>query len=137
MFRFIVHRLNFLKSVPMFALVYDSCLKMWLLLTAPEKLSWFDELENEVLSWEGTSISLHKFGGTQFNYQQREIGHLHSNGILDILFSRKIKQELLALGRVEEHHIFKKSGWVSFYILTENDLGNAKFLLKRAYNSMV
>ncbi|MNI80828.1 hypothetical protein D3C73_1373920 [compost metagenome] len=107
------------------------------MLTAPKKLSWFDELENEVLSWEGTSISLHKFGGTQFNYQQREIGHLHSNGILDILFSRKIKQELLALGRVEEHHIFKKSGWVSFYILTENDLGNAKFLLKRAYNSMV
>jgi len=136
MFRFIVHRLNFLKTIPFFALVYDSCLKIGVWLTAPEKLSWFDEIENEVLSWEGTNVSLHKFGGTQFNYGTKEMGHLHSNGLLDILFNRRAKQELLASGKAEIHHVFKKSGWISFYIATENDLANAKFLLKRAYQSM-
>lgn len=137
MFRFIVHRLNFLKAIPLFALIYDSCLKIGILLTAPEKLSWFDEIENEVLSWEGTNVSLHQFGGTQFNYGQKEIGHLHSNGLLDILFNKQVKQELLASGKAEVHHIFEKSGWISFYISTENDLANAKFLLKKAYQNMI
>ena len=137
MFRFIVYRLNFLKGIPLFALIYDSCLKIKMLLVAPERLAWFDEIENEVLSWDGTNVSLHKFGGMQFNYGQKEIGHLHSNGLLDILFTRQVKQELLASGKAEVHHVFKKSGWISFYILTEKDLINAKYLLNEAYRSRV
>ncbi|MFC1224054.1 hypothetical protein SAMN04488511_105248 [Pedobacter suwonensis] len=137
MFRFIVYRLNFLKGIPLFALIYDSCLKIAMLLVAPERLAWFDEIENEVLSWDGTNVSLHKFGGMQFNYGQKEIGHLHSNGLLDILFTRQVKQELLASGKAEVHHVFKKSGWISFYILTEKDLINAKYLLNEAYRSRV
>ncbi|WP_293789201.1 luciferase family protein [uncultured Pedobacter sp.] len=135
MFHFIVYRLNFLKGVPLFALIYDSCLKIAMFLAAPERLGWFDDIENEVLSWDGTNVSLHKFGGTQFNYGRKEIGHLHSNGLLDILVGRQVKQELLASGKAEVHHIFKESGWISFYILTEKDLINAKCLLKEAYQS--
>ena len=137
MFRFIVYRLNFLKGIPLFALIYDSCFKIAMLLVAPERLAWFDDIENEVLSWDGTNVSLHKFGGMQFNYGQKEIGHLHSNGLLDILFTRQVKQELLASGKAEVHHVFKKSGWISFYILTEKDLINAKYLLNEAYRSRV
>jgi Family of unknown function (DUF5519) len=137
MFRFIVYRLNFLKGIPFFALIYDSCLKIAMLLVAPERLGWFDEIENDVLSWDGTNVSLHKFGGIQFNYGQKEIGHLHSNGLLDILFSRQVKQELLASGKAQVHHVFKKSGWISFYILTEKDLISARYLLKKAYQSRI
>ncbi len=108
-----------------------------MLLVAPERLAWFDEIENEVLSWDGTHVSLHKFGGMQFNYGQKEIGHLHSNGLLDILFTRQVKQKLLASGKAEVHHVFKKSGWISFYIATEQDLINAKYLLNEAYRSRV
>lgn len=136
MFNFVVKYLGFLKSVPFFALIYDSLIKIWVLITASEKLNWFDEIEAEVLKWDSTNISLHKFGGTQFNYHQQEIGHLHSNGMLDILFSRKTKRKLLAEGRAEEHHVFKKSGWISFHISKAEDMINAKSLLKLSYNKM-
>ncbi|WP_225872312.1 luciferase domain-containing protein [Pedobacter frigidisoli] len=134
MFGFIVKYLNFLKRIPLFALIYDSCLKLLLFLTEPMKLTWFDEIENEVLNWEHTSISLHKFGGTQFNYRKTEIGHLHSNGILDILFTKKTKQRLLDEQKATSHHVFEKSGWISFYVRNEKDVENAIALLKLCYD---
>ena len=133
-FRFVVKYFGFLKSVPFIALIYDSLLKLQLIVFKPEKLDWFDELEEEILKWEGTTVQLHKFGGTQFNFQNRELGHLHSNGVLDILFSKKIKAELMADGKVSEHHVFYKSGWVSFQIKAYTDVKRALELMQLAYH---
>ncbi|WP_233509651.1 luciferase domain-containing protein [Pedobacter chinensis] len=135
MFDLVVKYLSFLKSIPLFALIYDSILKLNTLISDPLKLAWYDEIEEEVLKWNGTSISLHKFGGTQFNYHQKELGHLHSNGILDVLFNKKIKQKLIDDGRAKEHHVFKKSGWISLYIKDRADVKNAIALLFIAYKS--
>jgi len=132
-FRFVVKYLGFLKSIPLLALVYDSLLKLHLIVFQPEKLNWFDELEEEISKWEGTTIQLHKFGGTQFNFQHKELGHLHSNGVLDILFNRKLKAELIADGRASEHHVFIKSGWVSFQIKAHADVKKALELMQLAY----
>lgn len=133
MFLFVVKRLNFLKSIPLFALLFDSLIKMWMLITKPERLDQIDEIEQEVLKWKNTSVSLHKFGGTQFNFKKIEFAHIHSNGILDILFSRKIKAELMLEGKIKEHHVFKKSGWISFNVQHIEDVNYALFLLKRSY----
>jgi len=92
-----------------------------------------DEIEAEVLSWKGTTTSMHKYGGLQFNCNGREIGHLHSNGLLDVLYNREIKQQLLIQGRIQQHHLFEKSGWVSFYILDYQDKVYASELLELAY----
>lgn len=95
-------------------------------------LDWLDEIEQEVLSWEGTSISMHKYGGIQFNFKGKEIGHLHSNGLLDVLYNKKIKQHLLEGGRIQPHHVFEKSGWISFYIVNHDDKSYAIMLLEIA-----
>ena len=79
---------------------------------------------------QGVDVSLHKFGGRQFNYGRKEIGHIHSNGILDLLFSIKMKKNLLAEGRIADHHVFANSGWTSFYIRSEQDVDKAVELLK-------
>lgn len=136
MFSFVARRLSFFKSIPLFALIFDSLIKMWTLLTKPERLDQIDEIENEVLTWEDTSVSLHRFGGSQFNYKQLEFAHIHSNGLLDILFTQKIKAELMLDGRVEQHHVFEKSGWISFYVRYVEDVDYALFLLKLSYNKI-
>jgi hypothetical protein len=109
---------------------------MWMLMTKPEKLDQFDKIENEVLRWKNTSVSLHKFGGSQFNHKRIEFAHIHSNGLLDILFTQKIKAELLLDGRIRQHHVFKKSGWISFYVQYTEDVDYALFLLKLSYNKI-
>ncbi|RKR82439.1 hypothetical protein BDD43_2619 [Mucilaginibacter gracilis] len=133
MFKFIIKYLGFLKVVPMVALVFDCMLKLLMLITNPAIANYIDELEATVLRWPGTSTTLHKYGGIQFNYRGTEIGHIHSNSLLDILLSLKTKQMLLAEGRATDHHTFIKSGWVSFYIKNDSDARYAVKLLKLGY----
>lgn len=134
-FSFIVKHFSFLKSIPLLPHLFDSCLKIWAFVFKSELLDWIDEIEAEVLKWEGTSISMHKYGGMQFNCNGKEIGHLHSNGLLDILYSRNIKHQLLAAGRIEPHHVFKDSGWISFYLQSSEDKTYAQKLLLISYSS--
>ena len=115
------------------ALIFDSWLKLWMLLTRPVVLDWIDEIEEEVLSWKGITVTLHQYGGSQFSLGKVEIGHIHSNGIMDVLFSRQFKQELMKEGRIEDHHLFTKSGWISFLITSEEDKNYAKYLLRLSY----
>ncbi len=133
LFSFIVRYLGVLKHVPMVALFFDAGLTLWSLLNGSNLPEHLDSIKAEVRKWPGASVGLHKYGGVQFNYNGRELGHIHGNGLLDMRFSRAIKNELLLSGRVDHHHVFKNSGWVSFYIRTADDAGYACDLLKMAY----
>ncbi len=133
MFSFVVRYLGFLKIIPLLPQVFDSLLRLYVFFDRSYLLDWFDEIEEEVLTWEGTSVSLHKFGGLQFNYNGKEIGHIHSNGLLDALYSKEMKQRLLEKDRIKPHHVFEQSGWISFYIVNDQDKAYAKELLKIAY----
>jgi len=133
MFNVFVKYFGFLKAVPFAAHLFDTQLRLWELLTFSPVLKCIDDIETEVLRWPGIYKSIHKYGGLQFNLNGRELGHIHSNGLLDMRFSRKIKEQLLAEGRATEHHTFKKSGWISFYIRDYSDALYALELLKRAF----
>lgn len=135
MFDFTVKYFGFLKHVPFLPHVFEALLKVRTSVSNSDVLDYIDEIENTVLSWERTSVRPHKFGGIEFNVNAREIGHIHGNGLLDVPFSRSVKEQLIAEsnGRVKEHHIFKKSGWISLYIKDSNDRDVAIEVLRRAY----
>ena len=137
MFHFVVSNFNFLKHIPLLPQVFDNLLRVWVLLTNSKLSTWLDEIETEVVSWENTSVSIHKYGGLQFNYMGKEIGHIHSNGLLDVLFTLKTKKALLEIERVSQHHVFIKSGWVSFYIKHPQDKKYALELLQLKYEELV
>ena len=136
MFLFVARYLGCLKFIPGLAILFDPLLNLWTFLCQPRLLDWMDEIEKEVLTWDGTTSSIHKYGGLQLNYQGKEIGHIHSNGLLDMLLSRKIKEQLMQDPRVKDHHTFTNSGWISFYIHTEQDAGYALELLKLGYTKI-
>jgi hypothetical protein len=133
LFRFIVKHFGFLKFVPLAALVFDAWLKLWSLITNPGILDSLDDIEAEISTWAGVTIGLHKYGGIQFNYHGKELGHIHGNGILDIRFSRAIKNRLMEEKRISNHHVFPNSGWITFYIRKREDSDYAISLLKVAY----
>jgi hypothetical protein len=133
MFRVIVRYFDFMKHVPLAAWVIDALMFIWYGAFRGSVPRAIDKIEAEVSGWNGISVTLHKFGGLQFNYKHREIGHVHSNGILDILFNRSIKRILLEKGMASHHHVFPNSGWISFYIRQEADVDEALLLLKLAY----
>lgn len=116
------------------ALVFDAWLKLWSLIAKPGILDAMDDIEAELSTWHGVTICLHKYGGTQFNYNGKELGHIHGNGILDMRFSRIVKSKLIEEKRISHHHVFPDSGWVTFYIREKEDSTYAVALLKKAYD---
>jgi len=116
MFSFVVKRASFLKDIPLVAFIFDSLMRFWMFFTKPELLDWMDELEEDVARMPETTIGIHKYGGTQFNYKGREFAHVHSNGLLDILLNKELKQSLMLERKIKDHHVLKNSGWISFHL---------------------
>ncbi len=134
MFDWVVKYLGFLKHVPVLPHVFDALLKLASLLTNKNLPDYIDEIENEVRAWPNTTVHVHKFGRIQFNANTTELGHIHGNGLLDVLLNREQKSLLMKKYPVQDHHIFKKSGWISFWIKTQEDKQTAVALLRYVYD---
>jgi hypothetical protein len=91
------------------------------------------KLEEEVSAWQNISTHPHSFRGREFQFGDAEVGHVHTNGIVDIPFPRSIRDALLAGGLAEEHHWVPNSGWITFHMRSEEDLSHAVWLMRLSY----
>ena len=87
-----------------------------------------------VTSWQGVHALPHRFGGTEFRLgEKREIGHVHGDSLVDIPFPTQVREQLVAEGRAERHHILPDSGWVSFYLRRPEHVAQVIELLRLSY----
>jgi hypothetical protein len=87
-----------------------------------------------VTAWPGVDALPHRFGGTEYRLGRREIGHIHGDHLVDIPFPKKIRDELVAQGKAEPHHVLPESGWVSCFLRDPAAVENAITLLRRSYD---
>ena len=92
-----------------------------------------EQIKKTVSSWDRIEAHPHRFGGTEFLIGKREIGHIHGDALVDIPFPTKIRDEIVAAGEAQPHHILPETGWVSFYLREPGDTERAIALLKRSY----
>jgi predicted DNA-binding protein (MmcQ/YjbR family) len=90
-------------------------------------------ITKEVTSWSGVTSHPHRFGGVEYVIGKREIGHIHGDQLVDIPFPKKVRDEIVAEGRAEPHHILPETGWVSCYLQQEADVENVIALLRQSY----
>jgi hypothetical protein len=74
------------------------------------------QIQREVGSWDGVTLASHRYGGIAFRLGRRELGHLHGSRLADLPFPVAVRNQLIASGRAEPHHILPDSGWVSRWI---------------------
>ncbi len=91
------------------------------------------QIEETLLGWEGVGVQPHRFGGLEFNLGTREIGHIHGDGLVDIPFPVKVRDEVVAAGLADYHHILPDSGWISKWLREPADVEIALELFKRSY----
>jgi len=91
------------------------------------------QIVETLLTWEGMEAHPHCFGGTEFRIGKREIGHIHGDSLVDIPFPKKVRDEIVAAGEAQPHHILPETGWVSFYLKEDGDVEKAIILLNRSY----
>jgi len=90
-------------------------------------------IESALQTCAGITARLHRFGGTEYRLGRREIGHVHSDHLVDIPFPKNVRDVLVAAGRAEPHHILPESGWVSVYLNQASDVDRAIELLRYSF----
>jgi predicted DNA-binding protein (MmcQ/YjbR family) len=90
-------------------------------------------ISEAVTSWAGVTAQPHRFGGVEYVIGRREVGHIHGDQLVDIPFPKKVRDEIVAAGRAQPHHILPETGWISFYLRHEADVEQAIALLRESY----
>lgn len=93
----------------------------------------YQTVAGSLAGWEGLVSQPHRFGGTEWVLGRREIGHIHGDTLVDIPFPKRVRDELIAAGAAEPHHVLPESGWVSVWLREAADVGRAVELLRRSY----
>ena len=98
-------------------------------------------IEKEILSWPYVTVGSHRFGGIEFRLNKKEMGHIHSEGLADIPFPMKIRDELVNSGLVKPHHVLPQSGWISYWFHNsgkkEEDIASVIRLFKLRYDELL
>jgi hypothetical protein len=97
------------------------------------KVKYLERFEQELSSWPDVSAHPHRFGGREFRFKAAEIGHIHTEGTVDIPFPRAVRDALLAEGRAQEHRWVPNSGWITFQVRGEDDFKHAVWLMRLSY----
>jgi hypothetical protein len=90
-------------------------------------------IRDEVASWPGVEALPHRFGGIEYRYGRKEMGHVHGDRLADLPLPRKIRDELINAGRAEPHHVLPDTGWVSIWMQTPDDAANVIDILRATY----
>lgn len=128
-FGFAIRHLGGLRRFPILVHSFDVFLRLVTAVTAPTVLGEIRDLTREVSSWPDVTRSRHRFGGREFEYRGIELGHVHGNGVVDVLLTRAEHDEVLARGMAHSHHIAPNSGWVTFFITGSGEARAAAQLL--------
>src|SRR5512145_793478 len=86
-----------------------------------------------VTEWDGVTSAPHRFGGVEYVIGRREIGHIHGDHMVDIPFPKKVRDEIIAAGRAQPHHILPETCWISFYLRQEVHVEQAIAMLNESY----
>jgi hypothetical protein len=113
---------RWLKNIPLLPQIVDEQLKVYTLLFRPVVFRKMIEIVALIKKNSEIKTTYHRFGGLEFGHNAREIGHLHGNGLMDILFNKKIRDKLIELHWAEPHHVNKNSGWVSIYVSKDSSV---------------
>ena len=89
-------------------------------------------IEREVLSWPGMDKEPREDDVASYRFGRRHVGHIHEDGVADIVFPKDLHDQLIADGQAEPHRGGFRSV-VSFSIRDAADAPRAIELFRMAY----
>ena len=96
-----------------------------------------EQIRETVGSWPGITSVPHRFGGTEYLYGKKEMGHVHGDRLADLPMPRRLHDELIASGRAQPHHILPETGWISVWIEGQDDIASVIELFRLQFDRYV
>jgi hypothetical protein len=62
------------------------------------------------------------------------MGHVHGDRLADLPLPRKLRDEVIAAGRAQPHHILPHTGWVSCWMSSPEDAAGVIELFRLQYD---
>lgn len=92
-----------------------------------------DRVIEQVAAWPHVTTEEHRFEGREFTLGPREVGHVHRWGIVDVPFTDRLREQLVAEGRTGEHRVVPESGWTTCFVRDDADVERCVWLLRLSY----
>ncbi len=89
-------------------------------------------LDRALLAWEGVRAAAGRFDSVRYTVGTREIGHVHRDGIADLPFPRRVREEVLASGRADVHRA-GVAGFVSAPVRRPEEIAGVVALFRLNY----
>lgn len=96
----------------------------------PGMATAFEQFIAEVGHWKDVEVGTARSNTLSFRIKGREIGHLHTDGRLDLPLPHQLRDELVKLGQVEHHGQHYNSCWVTKQIANADDIEEARRILQ-------
>jgi hypothetical protein len=93
-----------------------------------------DRIRAALTTWPGVTAEAHRFGGIEYRFGRKEMGHVHGDRLADLPFPRRIHDQLIAAGRAEPHHVLPDTGWVSRWISSADEAEEVIALFRINYD---
>lgn len=87
----------------------------------------------KALAFPGIVSEPHRFGGRELRLDTREIGHVHTNGFVDVNFPRRLRDALVDAGVADPHHLYPDSRWTTFHVTVPANVQQGVDLLHVSY----
>lgn len=113
---------GFLKRIPLLPILIDEQVKVFTLFFRPTVFSKMMSFTSSMKQLRNVRASYHRYGGLEFSVSGFEFGHMHGDGLIDLRFNKRLKNEIIACGLAEPHHVMTHSGWVSCSIVTDQSI---------------
>ncbi|HET7324223.1 MAG TPA: luciferase family protein [Halococcus sp.] len=94
---------------------------------------YIEQVIETVASWPGITTGEGRFNSTTFEIEQRDIGHVHRWGPVDIGYPKPLRDQLMREGKTGEHHVFPNSNATTFHVESDEDIEQALALLRFSY----
>ncbi|TMF65698.1 MAG: hypothetical protein E6I11_17160 [Chloroflexi bacterium] len=91
-------------------------------------------IRETVTSWPGVTAWPHRFGGTEYRFGKKEMGHVHGDRLADLPLPRRVHDEVIASGRAVPHHVLPETGWVSVWMSGADDAASVIELFRMQYD---
>ena len=124
--------MKWLARIPGATQIFDAMLLTATGVLHPSRVRAISAIESAVRQWPALRVGVHRFGGMGFFVRDKESSHIHGNGLLDCFVGRARRDALVESGRALPHHVFPRSGWISFWIRGEQDIQPALELIQIA-----
>jgi hypothetical protein len=124
--------LKWLAAIPGAPQIFDAMLFSSTALFYPARFRAISAIEKAATEMPEVRLGVHRLGGVGFFFRGKECSHIHGNGLLDCFVGRVNRDLLVGDRRASPHHVFPRSGWISFRIKEGGDVPPALDLIRIA-----